>query len=143
MAIGGIAEIFFGVKAEQQQLEDIAEPLTAEGGRGRARREPGEAPTEEAARAGAPQPRAWPLRLARRCRSSRPFPAVALHREVEIIDRALQDSGSANRRELGRRVGARYWGPGRFHAALREAVVEGRVKRLRGGQYAPVTGNDT
>ncbi len=32
MAIGGIAELFFGVKAEQRQLEDIAEPLTAEEG---------------------------------------------------------------------------------------------------------------
>jgi MFS family permease len=30
MAIGGIAEIFLGVKAEQTQLEDIAKPLTAE-----------------------------------------------------------------------------------------------------------------
>ena len=34
MAIGGIAELFFGVKAEQRQLEDIAEPLTAEEGGG-------------------------------------------------------------------------------------------------------------
>jgi MFS family permease len=32
MAIGGIAELLFGVKAEQKQLEDIAEPLTAEEG---------------------------------------------------------------------------------------------------------------
>jgi len=46
MAIGGIAELFFGVKAEQRQLEDIAEPLTAEEGGGdeegddRRRREP-------------------------------------------------------------------------------------------------------
>ena len=31
MAIGGIAELLFGVKAEQKQLEEIAEPLTAEG----------------------------------------------------------------------------------------------------------------
>ena len=31
MAIGGIAELLFGVKAEQKQLEDIATPLTAEG----------------------------------------------------------------------------------------------------------------
>src|SRR4051794_33750143 len=30
MAIGGIAEIFLGVKAEQRSLEDIATPLTAE-----------------------------------------------------------------------------------------------------------------
>jgi MFS family permease len=30
MAVGGIAEIFLGVRAEQAQLEDIAKPLTAE-----------------------------------------------------------------------------------------------------------------
>jgi MFS family permease len=30
MAIGGIMEIFFGVKAEGRQLEDIAPPLSAE-----------------------------------------------------------------------------------------------------------------
>ncbi|MGH3051230.1 MAG: MFS transporter, partial [Gaiellaceae bacterium] len=29
MLVGGIVEIFFGVKAEQQSLEDIAKPLTA------------------------------------------------------------------------------------------------------------------
>jgi MFS family permease len=43
MAIGGIAELLFGVKAERRQLEDIAEPLTAEesdgGEKGEARRE--------------------------------------------------------------------------------------------------------
>ncbi len=31
MAIGGIAELSQGVKAEGQQLEDIAKPLTADG----------------------------------------------------------------------------------------------------------------
>ena len=61
-----------------------------------------------------------------------------LGREVEIIELALHERGSANRRELARRVGARYWGPGRFGAALREAVVTGRVRRIRGGEYAPV-----
>src|SRR6185437_8576676 len=30
MVVGGIAEIVFGVKAEQRSLEDIATPLTAE-----------------------------------------------------------------------------------------------------------------
>jgi len=72
---------------------------------------------------------------------SEPFPLtdprLDLRSEVEIIARALQERGSANRRELSRRVGARFWGPGRFSAALREAVVEGRAKRLRGGEYAP------
>ncbi|HEX5582818.1 MFS transporter [Gaiella sp.] len=45
MSLGGIAELFLGVKAEQTQLEDIAKPLTAEeaeeGG------EPGEEKPEE------------------------------------------------------------------------------------------------
>ena len=74
--------------------------------------------------------------------ASAPFEEVSLDREVEIIDRALQDRGTANRRELARRVGARYWGPGRFRAALREAVAEGRVKPLRRDQFAPVTGTE-
>lgn len=30
MALGGLAEVFFGVRAEQQSLENIARPLTAE-----------------------------------------------------------------------------------------------------------------
>ena len=49
MAVGGIVELFLGVRAEQQPLEDIAKPITAqeaeggEGGReagGRGRRAP-------------------------------------------------------------------------------------------------------
>jgi hypothetical protein len=72
-----------------------------------------------------------------------PHPDVPLDREVGIISRALEDHGSANRRELARRVGARYWGPGRFRAALREAVAKGAVRRLPRGEYAPVTSNDS
>jgi hypothetical protein len=30
MALGRVAELLFGVKAEGEQLEDIAKPLTAE-----------------------------------------------------------------------------------------------------------------
>jgi hypothetical protein len=30
MALGGVAELMFGVRAEQTPLEDIAKPLTAE-----------------------------------------------------------------------------------------------------------------
>jgi MFS family permease len=123
MAIGGIAELAFGVKAEQRQLEDIAEPLTAQSGGERRRRRPRFGPGS--------------LSSARAMSVAGPHPEVPLDREVEIIGRALADRGSANRRELARRVGARYWGPGRFRAALRKAVGEGSVKRLRGGEYAP------
>src|SRR5690349_20109521 len=34
MAVGGIAEIFLGVRAEQQSLEDVATPITAEAAEG-------------------------------------------------------------------------------------------------------------
>ncbi len=139
MAIGGIAELLFGVKAEQKQLEDIATPLTAEG-------EEGAEETKE------PVARDKPMAPARRppepggitVAGSRGMPLwspsasqVDRDHEIEIIERALNEKGSANRKELARRVGGRYWGPGRFRGALREAVLEGRVKRLRHDQYAP------
>ena len=156
MAIGGIAELAFGVKAEQRQLEDIAEPLTAESAepagveRERPRDEEAERTQrirrriearERRERAGRRRYRPGPGRLG----ASRGLTPSAsevdsgadLDREIAIIGRALEDHGSANRRELARRVGARYWGPGRFRSALREAVAEGSVKRLRGGEYAP------
>ncbi len=137
MAIGGIAEVLFGVSAEQEQLEDVAEPLTAEGdggdGEGKGETEPRHPPARP------PRPAFGRVATSPGMPVSAPLPRVAMQREVDMIDRALHDHGSANRRELGRRVGARYWGPGRFHAALREAVADGRVKRLRGGEYAPVT----
>jgi MFS family permease len=123
MAIGGIAEIFFGVDAEQRQLEEIAEPLTA---------------TDS----GKPAARRGRVRTSPGMPVSEPTFSVGVDREVEIIDRALHERGSANRRELRRRVGARYWGPGRFRAALREAVLEGRARRIRGGEYAPVDRDD-
>jgi MFS family permease len=51
-------------------------------------------------------------------------------REIETIARALDERGPTDRVELETLVGARYWGPGRFRAALREAEAEGRVRRL-------------
>jgi MFS family permease len=139
MAIGGIAELLFGVKAEQKQLEAIAEPLTAAGDE-----EIEDDSKPQAQKPSVPKsrprfrPGPGPLSSARAMSVSGPHPDVPLDREVEIIDRALQEHGSADRRELRRRVGGRYWGPGRFQAALREAVAEGRAKRLPRGQFAPV-----
>jgi hypothetical protein len=59
-------------------------------------------------------------------------------REIEQLERALAESGEVRRRELAQLVGARYWGPGRFIGALREAVREGRIARPAFGRYAPV-----
>jgi MFS family permease len=131
MSIGGIAELLFGVKAEQKQLEDVAEPLTAEGAEPAPRAAPGRRAS------GRWRPGPGPLSSARAMGVSGPHPPVPLDSEVAIIANALQEQGSANRQELARRVGGRYWGPGRFREALREAVSQGRAKRLPGGEFAP------
>src|SRR3954447_17531637 len=138
MAIGGLAELFFGVKAEQKQLEDIAEPLTAtdSGSDPDARGQPEAKPAPSR-----PRGRFRPGPARNRTSPGMPVaepilsPGVDVDREVGIIERALDEKGSASRRELRNRVGARFWGPGRFRAALRQAVAEGRAKRLRGGEY--------
>jgi MFS family permease len=111
MALGGITELFLGVKAEGKELEQIAEPLTAQSSRpGRSGSSPGMA-------------------------VSAPIPPVALDREVAAISGALTDRGVVERRELARLVGARRWGPGRFGSALTEAVRSGRVRRVGRGRY--------
>jgi hypothetical protein len=72
---------------------------------------------------------------------SGPHPPVPLDSEVAIIENALRERGSAKRQELSRRVGGRYWGPGRFNEALREAISQGRARRLSGGEFAPTEGS--
>jgi MFS family permease len=135
MAIGGIAELLFGVDAEQKQLEQIAEPLTATGGQGDG--EPESQGGDAGAGPPAPAPRRQRVRTSPGMPVSEPGFAVGVEREVDLIERALQDGGDASRAELRRRVGARYWGPGRFHIALRAAILEGRARRTRGSRYAP------
>ena len=139
MALGGIAELFFGVPAENKSLEDIAEPLTAEDGDA----EPSSSPAA-ARRSGSGASR------------FRPGPGTTLHapatggglsrgpyedrhrsREVEAIVRAVEDGGTMERRRLVEAVGARRWGPGRFSDALREALDEGRIRREGRSSFAP------
>ena len=107
MAIGGIAELLFGVRAEQKQLEDVAEPLTAEGEGEEANRRPEPAPRAAEVRPPArrsPGPLApgpGPLYSARAMGVTGPHPPVPLDTEVaDHRPRAARDSGSANRREL-------------------------------------------
>ena len=150
MAIGGIAEIFLGVRAEQQGLEDIAAPLTAVGEDEEAQPDQG-APSEQEERAERRRRRREQERAG--WRRYRPGPGSAswspfstwppeqdltsLDREVEIIAGALQEQGPTERRELVRLTGARYWGPGRFSLALREAVSDGAVRRAGRNTYEP------
>ncbi|MEV6782140.1 MFS transporter [Streptomyces sp. NPDC051098] len=77
MAIGGLAEVFFGVRAEQQSLENIARPLTAEEADADARNEPAPADVrdrtrpEEVRRAGRERQQRIDDRNARRARRER------------------------------------------------------------------------
>jgi MFS family permease len=156
MAIGGIVEIFFGVKAEQQELEDIAKPLTAEDAEGEAGTEDGprdqaeeegavpDRPREAAAASARERPRVRRARFGPGSIStspgmyvSAPIPPVPLAREVERIERALAQNGTSDRAQLARLVGARSWGPGRYAAALREAVANGRATRVGRSSFAP------
>jgi MFS family permease len=138
MAVGGIVEIFFGVKAEQEPLEDIATPLTAEEAEhmperereGRRRYRPGP---------GIEYPYYSPGFMGTSLR--RPTAVAELQHEVEAIGRAVDEGGQVSRDELFRMVGGRRWGPGRFRRALDEAVAAGRIRRTSRGRYeAPEPG---
>jgi MFS family permease len=138
MAMGGIAEIFFGVKAEQVPLEDIAKPLTAEEAEhmperereGRRRYRPGP---------GLEYPYYSPGFMGTSLR--RPTALAELQHEVEAIGRAIDEGGAISRDELYRVVGGRRWGPGRFRRALDEAVATGRIRRTGRGRFeAPEPG---
>ena len=165
MAIGGIAEIFLGVSAEQEQLEDIAKPLTAE------EAETGKLAGDEDAGAAADEPtareRRWQERGDRRSSfertgrrryrpgpgageafyspgmlgtavHSRPVSQAILDREIDAIADVVDADGPLQREEIARRVGARRWGPGRFRNALYEAEAEGRIRRVSRTIYGPV-----
>jgi hypothetical protein len=56
-------------------------------------------------------------------------------REIEAIAVACAGDEPIDRDELRRRLRADGWGPGRYGAALREAVQEGRAGRLGHGAY--------
>jgi MFS family permease len=128
MIIGGIVEIVLGVKAEGQQLEDIATPLTAEGEEEQPERKPQRRPSPRSGYS-----RGMPV--------SAPIEPVELSREVGRIESALGEHGPMERAELARAVGARFWGPGRFPAALREAVRTGHAQRLGRTRFGPAGGH--
>src|SRR5699024_3960416 len=145
MALGGVAELLFGVKAERADLEAIAKPLTAEDAEDQApdREEPvGREPEGASATGRTPRPGSrlrpgpgsagvyapWPSV------SSRDVPPEVSAKEVQgIIDyvRDLQPVGDV---ELHRAIGARRWGPGRFRSAVREAIRQGHIRRTRRGR---------
>lgn len=72
-----------------------------------------------------------------------PVAEEVLDHEIVSIERALHDHGPTERAELARLVGARYWGPGVFGEALRQAVQDGAVRRLSRRVYAAATDDES
>jgi MFS family permease len=177
MALGGVAELLFGVRAAGRQLEDIAEPLTAveaapsgredptpedagrdeDGGREEPTREDVGRDEDGARDATRERIRARIERRHQRERSGlhryRPglggFPTArvpalvspvseqVLDEQILSIQRALDEHGPTERQQLAGLVGARYWGPGVFREALREATADGDIRRTSRHTYAP------
>jgi MFS family permease len=162
MALGGVAELIFGVRAEGVPLENIAKPITAAeepSGVSAAQEDTsgqlgGEVAEEDPERDERIRQRVAQREARERNGFSRvrPGPGDAMYspgmvgtasrwaptaerdrdREIGEIASAIRESGPMDRKQLAVSVGARYWGPGRFRPALREAVEEGRVGRPGG-----------
>jgi MFS family permease len=133
MAVGGIAEIFLGVRAEQAPLEDVAKPLTAE------EAENDQLPGKEEKK---PQHERGRLPyyspgMVGSAGATRVAPAAVRGREIDAIAAALDENGPMRMPDLARAVGARRWGPGRFRDAVREALREGRAVRASRSTVGP------
>ena len=78
--------------------------------------------------------------------SSTPFPSTSsvdreehewwLRREMSLIKSLLEEEGKLPRKEIGKRLGCKYWGPTRFRQALKEGVKRGEFRKA-GRNYAP------
>jgi MFS family permease len=147
MILAGLVEVWLGVNAEQKPLEEIATPLTAEDA------EQHDASTDAAATrpaAGTQQRRRRRIEPAVTHQASyrhwspmhppysAPLIDTARDREVEELVAALAGAGTLQRRQLAQLVHADLWGPGRFPAALHEAITQGKVRRTGKGLYALV-----
>ncbi len=136
MAFGGIVELFFGLRAEQKGLEDIAEPMTATDASD---------PTAERHKARSDRERTGRRRYRPGAGASgfSPLPThpsanreTWVDQELALIEDYLRKEKEADGRTIADAVRARHWGPGRFRAAIREGIAEGILERRGRGRYA-------
>ena len=59
-----------------------------------------------------------------------------LDREISLIQNLLNEEGELPRKDIGEKLGCKYWGPLRFRTALKEAVARGAIRKTDGGRYA-------
>jgi hypothetical protein len=60
-----------------------------------------------------------------------------LRREISLIENLLRDEGELPRKEIGEKLGCKYWGPMRFRSALKQGVERGAFRRTGSGRYGP------
>lgn len=46
-------------------------------------------------------------------------------------------AGARSRKDIGERLGCKYWGPMRFRSALKEGVERGAFRKTGHNRYAP------
>jgi hypothetical protein len=75
-----------------------------------------------------------------------PFPSTSsvdtdenewwLRREISLIKNLLEEEGELGRKDIGNRLGCKYWGPLRFRNALKEGINRGAFRETSRGRYA-------
>jgi MFS family permease len=155
MLLGGIAELLWGVPAEQRSLEAIATPLTAE----EVDEGPPAIPEADRRREDDLRGRIAERHARDHARRFRPgvgsgsryhspgmlgtagtatrYDAASdreLDREIDLLADALE-GGDLSGAALEQRLAARRWGPGRYRHALRAALREGRIGHGASGSY--------
>jgi hypothetical protein len=60
-----------------------------------------------------------------------------LQREISLIKNLLDEEGETSRKDIGERLGCKYWGPLRFRAALKEGVQRGAFRKAGHNRYGP------
>ena len=138
MIAAGIVQALLGIEAARKNLEDIAQPLSAEAAEGE------EAEAERPARAAQPAPRRRRFGPSEAGSSYSPVqqsssrvPDEDIDEEVAALAAALRDAGpeGLDRITLGERVNCRLWGPGRYRRALSTALARGEISQSARGRF--------
>jgi len=147
MIAAGAVEVVLGVDAEQKSLEEVATPLSAGNAEGSTAQDLNGRNGSSAAAPPGSLPRQtslYPVPRRRIGGTWAPMPQMSnyprsnpyLADEVDAIVAALNDGRSHSGAELSRAVAARYWGPGRFRAAVQSGLASGRIRRVGHQRYA-------
>jgi hypothetical protein len=59
-----------------------------------------------------------------------------LQREISLIQNLLNEEGETAKRDIGNKLGCKYWGPMRFNNALRQGVKRGAFHKTGRNRYA-------